>query len=733
MSDCCNIKKVATVTVYENKNEVKHHGYMAGDRNTPVLEVIFRHFWDIQTLKDCKLRWVLVDDTGSLVVGETSISGDNKASIPLPNELFNGERRMKVQLTVASCDGARILNLQQITDLKVISSLATNEVVEPVYGMLINGIYDETQKCIESIKAYLLTTPNGGNAEYLRGYEPSDFLSNKKEADVNSLSVSRNKYVIGDIVDLNGYYIAGDGAHHKRKIEGADDGSGVQLANGLWANIVHNGEVNVSWFGVTSNSPNNQALSIQKFINYCAKNTIVANFILSKSGYFYINTEIKIPEAVPVVKFSRTNTFRVASDGVYDKGYAIQFGENTGSAGNGRAMFSLQGSLFVHCTDRNNKCNGVYIKGAWITSEYIRATNFNGTGVLLDSVWDSTFTKISVERCGNSDSYAFRASSQGDTFNCTHIVSLQVEHSYNRALQLMLLRALVSNIHCERLHTDESFTGVTHHLDLTASMVNQGQFSSSTGTGRMHVELVLVSSSMNCCAFNSDISGEAKMRVGRGWNGNINNCSIPKIQLIAPLKNILVQSSTFDEVKVESGNFYRCQVGTFLPTDNAFNIVFDSGEIDVLNFEGIRSRGQIRYNNSYIKSIERCCDRPKVFNGCFIDKLSNHWMSKAILNNCTITDVDLEPMALYDFKGCEITNWSHKGNTAHTTRDTRVVNQLTPWTEARNYKHPAGTITERTDSASKNIVYWNNGKGFAPNPDNADEIISPWQVISKVD
>ncbi len=56
---------------------------------------------------------------------------------------------------------------------------------------------------------------------------------------------------IGNVVELNGYYTAGDGANHKRVIANEDDGSGVQLANGLWANVVHNGEVNVSWFGAT--------------------------------------------------------------------------------------------------------------------------------------------------------------------------------------------------------------------------------------------------------------------------------------------------------------------------------------------------------------------------------------------------------------------------------------------------------------------------------------------------
>ena len=54
---------------------------------------------------------------------------------------------------------------------------------------------------------------------------------------------------VDEVYEVLGYYRFDDGATHKRKIAREDDGSGVQLNNKLWANIVHNGEVNVSWFG----------------------------------------------------------------------------------------------------------------------------------------------------------------------------------------------------------------------------------------------------------------------------------------------------------------------------------------------------------------------------------------------------------------------------------------------------------------------------------------------------
>lgn len=72
----------------------------------------------------------------------------------------------------------------------------------------------------------------------------------------------------GDVVEVLGYYTKGDGANHKRKIENSDDGSGVLLDNGLYANIVHNGEVNVSWFGISKiNSLEENGILLNKAIN----------------------------------------------------------------------------------------------------------------------------------------------------------------------------------------------------------------------------------------------------------------------------------------------------------------------------------------------------------------------------------------------------------------------------------------------------------------------------------
>lgn len=90
---------------------------------------------------------------------------------------------------------------------------------------------------------------------------------------------------VGDIVEVLGYYQAGDGAGHKRVIASEDDGSGVQLENGLWANIVHNGEVNVSWFGAKGDGVTDDGDIFKKSINY-------SNVVLDKDIYLINSVNI---------------------------------------------------------------------------------------------------------------------------------------------------------------------------------------------------------------------------------------------------------------------------------------------------------------------------------------------------------------------------------------------------------------------------------------------------------
>ncbi|MGL5713998.1 MAG: hypothetical protein ACRCX2_13335 [Paraclostridium sp.] len=79
------------------------------------------------------------------------------------------------------------------------------------------------------------------------------------------------RYKAGDVVEVLGYYSAGDGAGHTRQkkavgYNGADAVIGVD--GSIWG-IVHNGEVNVSWFGAKGDGVTDDAPVFRKVVSYC--------------------------------------------------------------------------------------------------------------------------------------------------------------------------------------------------------------------------------------------------------------------------------------------------------------------------------------------------------------------------------------------------------------------------------------------------------------------------------
>ena len=127
--------------------------------------------------------------------------------------------------------------------------------------------------------------------------EELDGYINKKTTQTSTIAElqSRKNLKVGDIVEVLGYYEAGDGAGHKRIIANEDDGSGVQLNNKLYANIVHNGEVNVSWFGTKKNIDSYEILN--KVSSYL-KNSMILNIDMDLVINFIPNSTIDSPTRV---------------------------------------------------------------------------------------------------------------------------------------------------------------------------------------------------------------------------------------------------------------------------------------------------------------------------------------------------------------------------------------------------------------------------------------------------
>lgn len=105
-----------------------------------------------------------------------------------------------------------------------------------------------------------------------------------------------SKLKAGKVVEVLGYYQAGDGANHKRLIASEDDGSGIQLSNGLWANIVHNGDICYTIFGAKLDGTTNDFESIKKCHNYA--NTHNINIKLRKSGIINFIGEVVVKTSI---------------------------------------------------------------------------------------------------------------------------------------------------------------------------------------------------------------------------------------------------------------------------------------------------------------------------------------------------------------------------------------------------------------------------------------------------
>lgn len=115
----------------------------------------------------------------------------------------------------------------------------------------------------------------------------------------------------GDIVYLNGYYTAGDGANHYRKISTSDDGSGIAVGS-LFANVIHDGKANVKWFGAKGDNVQDDTSYINKATQAMQGNELIFDGIFritssiiaySNSTYTGLNKETKIYSSNDIIFF----------------------------------------------------------------------------------------------------------------------------------------------------------------------------------------------------------------------------------------------------------------------------------------------------------------------------------------------------------------------------------------------------------------------------------------------
>ena len=101
---------------------------------------------------------------------------------------------------------------------------------------------------------------------------------------------SRKNLKVGDIVEVLGYYSAGDGAGHKRIIASTEDLTSIKLNNGLYANLIReNNIVNMKYVGAKGDGETDDT---EIFLKIFQSNEYQLNIFIPK-GHYIINKPIK--------------------------------------------------------------------------------------------------------------------------------------------------------------------------------------------------------------------------------------------------------------------------------------------------------------------------------------------------------------------------------------------------------------------------------------------------------
>lgn len=101
---------------------------------------------------------------------------------------------------------------------------------------------------------------------------------------------SRKNLKVGDIVEVLGYYSAGDGAGHKRIIASTEDLTSIKLNNGLYANLIReNNTINMKYVGAKGDGETDDT---EIFLKIFKTNEFYINIFIPK-GHYIINSPLK--------------------------------------------------------------------------------------------------------------------------------------------------------------------------------------------------------------------------------------------------------------------------------------------------------------------------------------------------------------------------------------------------------------------------------------------------------
>lgn len=460
-----------------------------------------------------------------------------------------------------------------------------------------------------------------------------------------------------------------------------------------------NGAVKAYWFGAPTGV--NDQVQINKAIIAAVGHKELVDF---RGASWRINGPIVFNEVSSGFISDKNSSITVQNNGVYPKGYAIEIGDPSKPFNSGRVVqFKAQGHLNVWSTSgATNEVHGVYIKGAHLSVDFIRATQFNGTGINCDSIYDSTIRHLSVELCGNSTNYALRLSSTGDTFNASTINAIQCEQSRERGLNINVIRTTINTIHAERMTLTDS-SQVHNYINLGNSTINQAIIDSRTRDETTEINAAAsVVSSINCSGSVRTTSGTSQTldnlictnysSSGSAKNISLNNCRI--FDTLKPSEDFVITNSI---------------IGTFNPQYNAMDISVIGGSITTLNCTS-NIRGNINLYNVKIDTIRETKEPSAGYNqmeffGCNVSTYYGAFNAKSKFIGGSIQTAAVVSQAKPTFESVVFKDFNPTGVRAYITRNCTATGAVSWGLPSVNFS--AGTITERLGYDPAGKIYQN--------------------------
>ncbi|WP_162557626.1 hypothetical protein [Klebsiella michiganensis] len=385
--------------------------------------------------------------------------------------------------------------------------------------------------------------------------------------------------------------------------------------------------------------------------------------------------------------------------------FVVYFGQPNVNFHQNRAVYnSVVGCFIIISESRDSQLNGFYIKGNFLSFDSIRAINFNGTGIHISATWDSTFTSLSAELCGNEQKYQIAIEDGGDTSNCLSISRIQSERAYHRCLAIACIRSVINAIHAERtqiLSTNDGTKKLISGLSYVNVVINVGnttinQFMHDSMPSKNYSSVILnldqssirdaqfstcvVVSNFGRCSSFENIS-MLKYYTGHGLkDSSFNNLKI--LDSFFPFSNINVSGGVYKNVVVEDGRrviFSRSRIYSLSLSRDSKNTLFsDCVFINELTFEDADDNYSVKNSRSGVIAsqvvfsdcifngvIRGGKNSMALFKGGVIKKAKLKSRTRFTFNNVIIDDFDFEGEPLYLTENCkfgQVHSWSPPNN-----------------------------------------------------------------------